>query len=323
MAPHLTRTRLCEAALKVATRDGLLSLTLDNVAKEAGISKGGVMYHFRTKDELLQAVLAHFGAQVEQMLLQKIAEDTQPRFRWARAMLSSVLTEATPDQPPVPPEANPPSGTAQPRSAQPGSAQSSLGVSPAGLSPDVIGKFLLATLAAVVNAPQVVQPLRDMGRRLQSRLLADPADGLDQLLIWVTVDGLFLWEFLGLISKSDPLYQQIVQELWRRVTMRSPAPTPTPSPAAGTDSVSRPARPPVSDPVRASSLSAQPSGRARPATAKRKPRAKSPPEPLVREELAAQAKRTPRTTSSSAKPVEAGESEPQADRPARRGRSPR
>jgi AcrR family transcriptional regulator len=53
-----TRARLLDAASAVVRRDGAQALTLDAVAAEAGVSKGGLLYHFRSKRELLDAMLA-------------------------------------------------------------------------------------------------------------------------------------------------------------------------------------------------------------------------------------------------------------------------
>ena len=41
-----TRRRLLDAATAVVRRDGARALTLDAVAAEAGVSKGGLLYHF-------------------------------------------------------------------------------------------------------------------------------------------------------------------------------------------------------------------------------------------------------------------------------------
>ena len=42
------RARLLDAAVAVVRRDGAQALTLDAVAAEAGVSKGGLLYHFRS-----------------------------------------------------------------------------------------------------------------------------------------------------------------------------------------------------------------------------------------------------------------------------------
>jgi AcrR family transcriptional regulator len=52
-----TRERLIAAAFRVAAEKGPAGLTLDAVAEAAGTSKGGLLYHFATKDALLRAML--------------------------------------------------------------------------------------------------------------------------------------------------------------------------------------------------------------------------------------------------------------------------
>jgi AcrR family transcriptional regulator len=50
-----TRERLVAAAAAVVRREGPRALTLDAVAREAGVSKGGLLYHFPTKRDLVRA----------------------------------------------------------------------------------------------------------------------------------------------------------------------------------------------------------------------------------------------------------------------------
>ena len=68
-APSSTRHDLLDAALSVVLRDGPGRLTLDAVAKESGRSKGGVLYHFPTKDALIGGLIAgyldDFAASIE------------------------------------------------------------------------------------------------------------------------------------------------------------------------------------------------------------------------------------------------------------------
>lgn len=72
MPTHQTRTRLVEAALHTLREHSLAGLTLETVAREAGISKGGLLHHFPSKDVLVEAILRHllesFEAQVESQL---------------------------------------------------------------------------------------------------------------------------------------------------------------------------------------------------------------------------------------------------------------
>jgi AcrR family transcriptional regulator len=52
-----TRTRLLDAASEVIGKDGSQALTLDAVAAQAGVSKGGLLYHFKSKRDLLDGVV--------------------------------------------------------------------------------------------------------------------------------------------------------------------------------------------------------------------------------------------------------------------------
>lgn len=207
-----TTDRICHAAIRTVTRDGLLAMTLDNVAKEAGISKGGVMYHFPTKELLVTAMLNYFSEQAERMLMTRVANDPEPRNRWARAMIGCFFPD--------------PSGS---------DVQS-----PEGdvITPSVVQQFMLAALAAAANNPGIIEPLRQLGKRVRDRLLSDPDGGLDQLLIWLAIDGLFLWEFVGMIEPTEPLYCQIGAALRQKIAPVSTGtgdrpPTPRPKIAAG------------------------------------------------------------------------------------------
>jgi AcrR family transcriptional regulator len=54
-----TRDAAIQAALTIIARDGPSKLTIDAIARESGISKGGVLHQFRTKEAVLKAVLEH------------------------------------------------------------------------------------------------------------------------------------------------------------------------------------------------------------------------------------------------------------------------
>ncbi|UNK20140.1 TetR/AcrR family transcriptional regulator [Paenibacillus sp. N3/727] len=51
-----TKKKLLEAASKIIITRGIGSLTLEAVANEAGVSKGGLLYHFPNKEELISGL---------------------------------------------------------------------------------------------------------------------------------------------------------------------------------------------------------------------------------------------------------------------------
>jgi AcrR family transcriptional regulator len=57
MARPDTRAKLLDAASAVIRRDGPKAMTLESVAAQAGVSKGGLLYHFKSKRELLDALV--------------------------------------------------------------------------------------------------------------------------------------------------------------------------------------------------------------------------------------------------------------------------
>jgi AcrR family transcriptional regulator len=54
------------AASQVIAQDGAGKLTIDAVAKKADMSKGGVLYHFPSKDALLEGMLNALLARIEE-----------------------------------------------------------------------------------------------------------------------------------------------------------------------------------------------------------------------------------------------------------------
>jgi AcrR family transcriptional regulator len=72
-APGETRDKLLDAAARLLLRDPS-KLTLDAVAEEAGVSKGGLLYHFSSKSELLDAVVDRWEGSFEEEI-EAVAED--------------------------------------------------------------------------------------------------------------------------------------------------------------------------------------------------------------------------------------------------------
>jgi AcrR family transcriptional regulator len=84
-APRKARNRaaLLEAAARVYARRGFDGATIDEVAEEAGFTKGAVYSHFGSKENLLVALLdEHLAAQIaEQIALFDPTRDTWERPR--------------------------------------------------------------------------------------------------------------------------------------------------------------------------------------------------------------------------------------------------
>ncbi|NJP66787.1 TetR/AcrR family transcriptional regulator [Streptomyces spiramenti] len=81
-----SRGRILDAAVRVVERDGITALTLDAAAEGAGVSKGGLIYHFPSRDALLTAIQAHLTTRWEALLLAELTvpvEESTPAERTA------------------------------------------------------------------------------------------------------------------------------------------------------------------------------------------------------------------------------------------------
>lgn len=63
-----TRARILAAAEELSRELGPAAISLDAVAAKAGISKGGLLYHFPSKSHLLKALVADFTARFDDAL---------------------------------------------------------------------------------------------------------------------------------------------------------------------------------------------------------------------------------------------------------------
>ena len=77
--------------------------------------------------------------------------------------------------------------------------------------------FMTAILAATTHSRDLSPTIRELAKRLQQRLLNDSDGELDQLMMWLAMDGLFLWEFAGLIEPSDKLHKRVVARMREQI----------------------------------------------------------------------------------------------------------
>ena len=97
-----TRRRLLEAAVHLIRAKGYEAATVDDLCREAGLTKGAFFHHFRGKEDLALAAANHFAANAGQLFAQApYHAPTDPRDRvlgyvdFRRAILRGDLPEYT------------------------------------------------------------------------------------------------------------------------------------------------------------------------------------------------------------------------------------
>jgi AcrR family transcriptional regulator len=153
-------------------------MTLDAVAKEAGVSKGGLLYHFASKDELITAMLEQCATRIQKTIEARMAVDANPRGRWFRALVQTI--DGCPSGDPMMPE---------------------------------MPRFLIAMLAASATNPHLLDPIRGRLKGVREQLLSEGPNGLRQVALWPAVFGLMLWRQLGVLADDDPARRAILAEL--------------------------------------------------------------------------------------------------------------
>lgn len=76
--PTIDRDMVLDIAEGLLLKEGTGGLTIDAVAKAAGISKGGVQSRFGTKDDLIKALLERWKGEYEAQLSAKLGSDKKP-----------------------------------------------------------------------------------------------------------------------------------------------------------------------------------------------------------------------------------------------------
>jgi AcrR family transcriptional regulator len=81
--PAARRQAILEAAIGVFAQHGFDASTTDDIARAAGLSKGGLYWHFKSKDDILAAILMQLFDQELGVLQQLIAAEgtVAPRLR--------------------------------------------------------------------------------------------------------------------------------------------------------------------------------------------------------------------------------------------------
>ncbi|SDD61568.1 TetR/AcrR family transcriptional regulator [Belnapia rosea] len=168
-----TRALVLEAALAVIQRDGPGRLTLDAVARESGLSKGGLMHQFRTKEAVVRALLDH-------------------QIAYFEAFGRDLLLEAGADMP-------------EPRLA----AEIATARETAGMRRPVA----LAILGASASDPALLSAVRDKAAQKLETLRAEAADPDLATIRWLAARGLALSVLLGICPMAPEERERLFARL--------------------------------------------------------------------------------------------------------------
>jgi AcrR family transcriptional regulator len=167
-----TRSAILDAAEAVVANAGVASLTFDEVARAAGVSKGGVLYHFPSKETLTEAMIERFIDKFDSAVAEAAQEDHSPRGREVRAYVRATIGE-------------PP------------------------LTGHTFDRANGAITAALANFPERLEPVRQQSARTQARIENSDLDPVFATIIRLAIDGMWLAENFNLM-RFDPALKQAI-----------------------------------------------------------------------------------------------------------------
>ena len=86
-----TRKALLEAALSVFSRQGYAATRLEDVAKEAGVTRGAIYWHFGSKAELYNALISETAVRIEDVVKSAVAGGSSGFIATTRRVMERLL----------------------------------------------------------------------------------------------------------------------------------------------------------------------------------------------------------------------------------------
>jgi AcrR family transcriptional regulator len=173
-AGSTTRTDLLRAASQIVIEKGVDALTLDAVAKQAGMSKGGLLYHFPNKEALMKGMVEHLVQDFEAVLQTEFEQDDAPSSpgQWMRAYIRATVH----------------------------CSQESLA--------------LIARLTSIAaDSPSLLEAVKTCDQKWRQRIETSGLDPTKASIILLAADGLWFAEMFQIGTVAEPRLTQVVEML--------------------------------------------------------------------------------------------------------------
>jgi AcrR family transcriptional regulator len=148
------RTRVLDAAEAIIRARGVHALTLEGAARQAGVSKGGLLYHFASKEALLVALMRRLAEGIEADYRAMVAAQPEGPQRALRACLAFTF-----DQPDI---------------------------------SEAHGRAAAVLLAAFHHDPALIDPIREFFARVRARVAEEGGPPGVAAAVMLAGDGLFM-----------------------------------------------------------------------------------------------------------------------------------
>lgn len=91
--PAQVRRQLLDQAARLSVEEGMAGISLQDVAAAAGVTKGGLLHHFPTKQALVEAMFTDFLAVLDRDIDALIAADGEGPGCFSRAYVDAMFRQ--------------------------------------------------------------------------------------------------------------------------------------------------------------------------------------------------------------------------------------
>lgn len=95
--PEQVRNALLECAARMTAEQGLAHVSLEAVARAAGVTKGGLLHHFPNKNALIEAMFEKMVTELDQLIDEYMDRDEMAFGRFTRAYVEAAFSDVSPD----------------------------------------------------------------------------------------------------------------------------------------------------------------------------------------------------------------------------------
>ncbi len=175
-----------DAAETVVMRQGIANLTLDAVAAEAGMSKGGLLHHFPTKDRLVEALVTRTADHLRAHYQEAYERAPEGPGRMSRALLSTSLADCA-------------------------------------CWSEQCRRSSSAVFAALAQNPSLIEPMRGVYSELHQRVADDDLPPGIGEAVAAAIDGMWLYWVLGLVPVDQDMIVRVRKALEAMLARSTPS----------------------------------------------------------------------------------------------------
>jgi AcrR family transcriptional regulator len=168
------------AAAKIVQEKGVAAMTLEAIAKEAKVSKGGLLYHFPNKDAIVQGLIEKCIENYSQMMIEILGKNPTKAGSWSKAYIDASINEPK----------------------------------------EMKLIWMAGILLALAYDRAFLDPLNECFRQWQKRAESDGIDPVDATAIKLVADGIWFLDLFGFTHISKNMKKNVKENILNKVNIQ-------------------------------------------------------------------------------------------------------